>query len=163
MSQRFSLDYDLSRWDSHLGDYQGEAGVVLKWYRWNDDSEVDDIYDVGANRSWSPAVLVPALFVMPVEGPHGAGSRGLEPADSVAWAVSGAVFRERLYWDEELDQGAGHKIFLKDRVSYRGLVYTVDFIEPAGDLNDQDMVITGGGKKIIEDMITLDQQEVFEG
>lgn len=157
MSQRFTIDHDLNRWDAHLGEYQGEAGVTLLWYRWDPESDVDDVYDVGAPRQWGPAIEVPALFVLPVEGSHVYADRGLKTNNSVVFAIAKDVFRDRLGWGEELERGRFHQKFMKDRVSYEGWTFTIDVLEPNGDLGGRDVVISGGGRQVRDDVLFVDE------
>ncbi|MCA1784091.1 MAG: hypothetical protein ABR616_09695 [Dermatophilaceae bacterium] len=159
---RFGIAYELDSIDSGLATEQGEWGVTLQWYRWDPESPVDDVYDVGDPRQWGPPIDVPVQFALLMEGSHIYADRGLKAVNTLAFALSQDVFRDRLGWGEELDRGRFHQKFLKDRVSYRGQVFTIDSLEPSGNLSGQDVMISGGGREVREDVLFL-QEEPVEG
>ena len=154
--RRFGIDYELNSIDDALADYQGEAGASLQWYRWNPDSAVDDIYDVGAPRQWELPVEVPALFVLGAEGGHVFADRGLQTVTTIAFAISQSVFRDRLGWEDEFKHGQLHQYFLRDRVGYRGQLFTIDSLAAVGDVGGRDVVVSGGGREVREDTRFID-------
>jgi hypothetical protein len=140
LSQRFGIQEELDRIDSGLLQDAGkEWGTEILWYRFRADSEVDEIYDVGAPRRYGPAVTVPVLWALRTEGQHGFEDSGLDPSDSLQFAVGKSVLRDWLGW-KFLDRG-GHTELLRDRVRYEGRLFTVDRVDIQGQLEDRDVIL----------------------
>lgn len=154
----FNVDYERASVDGGLGEAQGEWGVTVLWHRWDPNSPTDDIYDVGAPRRWGPGVEVPVQLALVKEGSHTFEDRGLRTVNRLAFAVSKAVLRDRLGWGDELTKTArGHQDFLRDRVSYAGTTFTIDTLEPIGDLQGRDAMISVTAREVPEETLVLDE------
>ena len=149
MSQRFSVSSEVSRVDYGLNaDAQKEWGTSLEWFRFDpEETDTDDLYDVGAPRRWKPAIVVPCLWVIREEGVDTFRDHGLDLVDTLNAAVSKANLRDILTW-----RGLEHPVnYIKDRVRYDGVIFTVSKIAPAGELNQRDVVVSVTGSMIQQD------------
>ena len=155
---RFGIEYEQADIDAALNEQQGEWGVEVQWHRWDESSPVHDVYDVGEPRQWSLPIEVPVQFALVLEGGDSYRDAGLRTVNTVVFAVSIAVFRDRLGWNEDLSSPRGWQSFLKDRVAYGGSVFTVDSLEPIGDLKGRDVMISGRGREVHEDTLVIDEE-----
>ena len=153
---RFGMDYEMDAIFHHLAEEQGEWGVTVDWYRWDETSPVDDLYDVGAPRQWKGPIFLPVQFALVIEGQRTRVEWGKKVLDSLTLAVSKDVFRHRIGWDPGTEIG-DHKQFLRDRVVYNGATFTVEVVEPMGDLAGTDAMVSVRGFEVHEDVLALDE------
>ncbi len=123
MGSYFTEKYELV--STHEGidqDLERPSGTTVLWYRYNPQSPTDDIYDVGEGRDWHEPFELEVVSAERTEG------RELYPAE-------GAFSTDRLHLVVRADVAASKlpgledpqiNRYLKDRVVYDGVVFTVE-------------------------------------
>lgn len=157
MSQRFSVESELSRIDTGLvADAQKEWGTFVEWYRFNEDASLaDDLYDVGAPRRWHPPLRVPVLWVIRREGVDTYDQDGLYTSDTLQVAVAKHVMRDKLHW-VNLDLAV--RDYLRDRIRFEGVVFTVSSFQLEGQLLDRDTIIGINANKVRDEQYLWDPE-----
>ena len=150
MSQRFSVESELSRIDTGLvADAQKEWGVSVEWFRFDEDATaVDDLYDVGAARRWQSPLRIPALWVVRDEGRDTYDQDGLYVTETLQVALAKSVLRDKLHWVNLEKMIRDH---LRDRIQFEGVVFTISSFQPMGQLLDRDTIIGVMATKVRED------------
>lgn len=140
MSQRFSVEGELSRIDSGLtDDAQKEWGTYVEWYRYDEStSAADDLYDVGAPRRWGAPLLIPVLWIIREEGVDTYDQDGLYTTESLQIAVAKHALRDKLHWTDVATLVQRH---LKDRIVFEGHVFTISSFQVQGQLLNRDVII----------------------
>lgn len=110
-SNHEAIDHDLER----------VAGTTVLWFRWNPDSTVDDVYDVGEGRDWHDPVTIDVVSAARFEGEERNLDLGAYSTDDLHLVIRSDV-ADRLL--PGLDDPQVND-FLKDRVVYEGTVFTV--------------------------------------
>jgi hypothetical protein len=140
MGRRFSVESELNSIDRGLVETGGEWGTEVRWHRYDPDSPRHETYDVGEQRRWGPAIDVPVLWALRTEGRNTFRSEGLHTQDSLQFAISKTIIRDRLGWEELLTR-EGTDAFLRDRVEFEGRLFTIDDIQVQGQLEERDVVV----------------------
>lgn len=155
MSQRFSVESELSRIDTGLvSDAQKEWGVSVEWFRFDEDATVvDDLYDVGATRRWQAPLRIPALWVIRDEGRDTYDQDGLYVTETLQIALSKSVLRDKLHWVSLEQMILDH---LRDRLRFEGVVYTIVSFQPMGQLLNRDTIIGVTANKVRSDQYMWD-------
>ena len=150
-NSRFSVDYEAkSIYEGIAEDLGGTVGVEVDWFRWQDyylrenvDTVVDDIYDVSSStptegRRWMLPFKMPVVLAQMVRGGNTFNERGFYTTDTLRLVLnSGDVSR--------LHPGmVGNEPnqYIKDRIVYRGQVFTPQRVNPRGAFGYQWAVVT---------------------
>lgn len=148
---RFDLDYEsLSMYEGIAEDLGGMVGQEVNWWRWQDyyleenmGVIADDIYDVSSSsaaegRRWMLPFKMPAVMAQVTRGGNNFNERGLYTTDTLRLVInSGDAQRliPELVGDNPTD-------FLRDRVDYRGQVFSPVRINPRGAFGYRWAVVT---------------------
>lgn len=148
---RFDLDYEsLSMYEGIAEDIGGMVGVDVNWWKWqeyyldeNYSVIADDIYDVSSSnaaegRRWMLPFKMPAIMASIQRGGNAMNERGLYTTDVLRLVVnSGDALRliPDLVGDEP-------NRFIKDRIEYRGQVFTPTRVNPRGAFGYRFAVVT---------------------
>lgn len=166
---RFSIDYEkLSMNDGMAKDLQNKVGQQINWFRWapwylddNFESIADDIYDVsssvqGQGRLWQLPFKLPVLMAAIVRGGNQMNDRGFYVVDTLRIVVSSGD-AERLIpnivGDEPND-------FIRDRVEYRGQVFSPIRVNPRGAIGNNYAVVTVDFTEVNKEELVNDPQFV---
>ena len=152
---RFDLEYEQKRmYESIKEDLQHPVGVEVDWFRWNDQwyeenvaTVRDPIYDVSnsgyvgtgnvGGRRWIPPFSLPAITAQIIRGSNDLNERGFYVVDTLRLVLNvGDV--EKLLPGMLLDPSE----HLKDRVVYRGNVFSPSRINPRGHFGYNWAVVT---------------------
>ena len=148
---RFDLDFEAQ---SIYGGMEVEladtVGVNLNWWLW--DSEflrdnvttiVDDIYDTssqkntGAGRVWRDPIQLQAVTAQIIRGSNVMNDLGFYVVDNLRIVFNTGQLRYRI--PTMLTNPAQH---IKDRIEYKGQIYTPTRVFPRGHFGDRWAVIT---------------------
>lgn len=140
---RFDLHYEkLAIYEGLHEELVETVGVDVNWFRWktyyleeNFDTVVDDIYDVsssvpGEGRRWALPFKLPAIMARITRGGNMMNDRGFYTVDSLALTISAGDIKKFL---PDILKNEPNE-FIKDRILYRGQVFTPTRILPQGHI-----------------------------
>ena len=139
MSRFFSTRYEYrSILDGIERDLTRTIGTKVWWYRFDETSPTDDVYDVGENRKFLSPIALDVIAAIRIEGRDQRRDEGLFTRDRLEVVVS---------WKEADRRGMGDlstntDVYLRDRVVYEGVTFTVQAVEVEGSLRDHDTVLS---------------------
>jgi hypothetical protein len=157
MSQRFSVQSEMNRIETGLlSDAQREWGESLKWYVFDPQtSDANAIYDVGEERRWRPALIVPCLWVIRMTGDDSYRPEGLSTSDTLQFATTYGVLQDKLGWvTPEFDV----RDYLKDRLVYEEKIFTIVSFDVTGRLLNRESIIAGRADQVREDQAIFDPE-----
>lgn len=150
-SGRFDLDYEsLSMYEGIAEDLGGMVGQLVNWFRWQDyylednfGVVADDTYDVSSSktaegRRWMLPFKMPTVMAQVTRGGNSFNERGLYTTDTLRLVINvGDIKRllPNMVGDNPTD-------FLRDRVEYRGQVFSPIRINPRGAFGNRFAVVT---------------------
>ena len=163
---RFNLDYEQKRiYEGISEDLQHPVGVEVDWFRWSNEWEADnietirdDIYDVSSSvknegRRWRLPFNMPCVTAQLVRGSNEMNERGFYIVDTLKIVLNvGDV--QRLV-PEMLINPDTH---IKDRILYRGNVFTPTRVLPRGHFGNYWAVITVECTEVNADELINDPQ-----
>jgi hypothetical protein len=163
---RFSLDYEAkSMYEGIQEDLQHPVGVDVDWFRWSAEyaaanvaTFVDDIYDVSSNvygegRRWMLPFNMPAVSAQLIRGSNEMNERGFYIVDTLRIVLNvGDV--ERLVPDMLVNPDT----HIKDRILYRGNVFTPTRVLPRGHFGYKWAVVTIDCTEVNADELVNDPQ-----
>jgi hypothetical protein len=163
---RFSLDYEAkSMYEGIQEDLQHPVGVDVDWFRWSAEyaaanvaTFVDDIYDVSSNvygegRRWMLPFNMPAVSAQLIRGSNEMNERGFYIVDTLRIVLNvGDV--ERLVPDMLVNPD----MHIKDRILYRGNVFTPTRVLPRGHFGYKWAVVTIDCTEVNADELVNDPQ-----
>lgn len=148
---RFDMDYEsLSLYEGIAEDLGGTVGVEVDWFRWSDEylddeyrTVVDDIYDVsssvaGGGRRWMLPFKMPAVMAQVIRGGNQMNDRGFYAVDTLRIVIS-AGEAKRMLPGLVSNEPNNH---MKDRIVYRGQVFTPIRVNPRGSFGYRWAVVT---------------------
>jgi hypothetical protein len=147
---RFGMDYEAkSIYEGIAEELGGTVGVDVDWFRWpeywldeNYTDVIDDIYDTsnstpGKGRRWTLPFKMPAVMAQLIRSTNIMNERGFYTTDTLRLVLSvGDV--ERLL-PGMLSDPSSH---IKDRILYRGEVFTPTRVLPRGAFGYRYAVVT---------------------
>lgn len=149
-NSRFGMDYEAkSMYEGMAEELGGTVGVDIDWFRWqeyylneNYTSVVDDIYDVsssvaGQGRRWMLPFKMPAIMAQFIRGTNIMNERGFYVADTLRLVLNVGDVQRLL--PDMITNSNGH---IKDRIIYRGEVFTPTRVLPRGAFGYQFSVVT---------------------
>ena len=147
---RFDLDYESKSMYEGIGEELGATvGVDIDWMRWQDyyleanyTAIVDDIYDVsssvaGGGRRWMLPINMPVIMAQWVRGTNVMNQRGFYTTDTLRLVIN-VGDAERLIPSLLTDPN----LHIKDRIIYRGEVFTPTRVLPRGSFGYRWAVVT---------------------
>lgn len=147
---RFDLDYESKSMYEGIGEELGATvGVDVDWMKWQDyyleanyTDIVDEIYDVssssaGGGRRWQLPIKMPVIMAQWVRGTNIMNQRGFYTTDTLRLVIN--VGDAQRFIPSLLTEPNGH---IKDRIIYRGEVFTPTRVIPRGSFGYRWAVIT---------------------
>jgi hypothetical protein len=167
LNSRFNLDYESkSIYEGMAEDLGGAVGVDVQWFRWqeyyleeNYTDIVDDIYDVsssepGKGRRWMLPFKMPTLMSQLIRSTNIMNERGYYITDTLRMVISaGDAYR---LLPSLLGENPNQHI--KDRVLYRGQVFTPTRVVPRGHFGYKWAVITVDCNEVNPEELVNDPQ-----
>lgn len=148
---RFSIDYEgRSMYEGIAEDLGGQVGVEVDWFRWqeyyleeNFDSIVDPIYDVstsqpGMGRRWMLPFNMPVVMAQLIRSSNVMNERGFYVTDTLRIVIN-AGDAQRLLPSLVGNNPSEH---IRDRILYRGQIFTPTRVLPRGHFGYKWAVIT---------------------
>ncbi len=138
MSRRYSLKNERRSIETGLDERTVEIGTTIQWWRHSlDTSTPGSVYDYGG-RDWAAPRTVRVLSAVRTEGPQGTTETGLYTTDQLHVVVSIAEIRRHGWPDITTDT----QKFLRDRILYEGVVFTIINVQIRGQVgNDIDLIV----------------------
>jgi hypothetical protein len=166
-NSRFAIDYEAkSIYEGIAEDIGGTVGVDLEWFRWqeyyledNYTTIVDDIYDVsssvpGQGRRWMLPFKMPALMAQLIRSTNVMNERGYYITDTLRLVIS-AGDATRMLPSLVGDNPNQH---IKDRILYRGQVFTPTRVVPRGHFGYRWAVVTVDCNEVNPEELVNDPQ-----
>lgn len=148
---RFNLDYEgKSMYEGIAEDLGTPVGVEVDWFRWqeyyleeNFNDIVDDIYDVssstpGKGRRWMLPFKMPVLMAQLIRSTNTMNERGFYVTDTLRIVINGGDAKRML----PSLVGENPNQHIKDRILYRGQVFTPTRVMPRGHFGYKWSVVT---------------------
>lgn len=164
---RFGIRHEtMSIYEGIAEDLGGTVGVQVNWWRWQDyyleeniDAIVDDIYDTssptpGQGRRWQLPFKLPVIMAQLVRGGNNMNERGFYTTDTLRLVIN-AGDAERLIPDIVRDEP---NKFIKDRVEWRGQVFTPTLVNPRGAFHNRFAVVSVDCREVNSEELVNDPQ-----
>lgn len=164
---RFDVDYESrSIYEGIAEDIGGMVGVDVNWFRWQQyfledsyDSIIDDIYDVsssvpGEGRRWMLPFKMPVIMAAITRGGNLMNERGLYTTDTLRLVINSGDAK-RLHPGLV---GNDPNQFIKDRLEYRGQIFTPVRINPRGAFGYRWAVVTIDCNEVNSEELVNDPQ-----
>lgn len=166
---RFSMDYEkLSMQEGMTEDLRNKVGQTINWFRWqewykeeNFDTMTDDIYDVSSDvynegRRWMMPFKLPCISAVITRGSNQMNERGFYVVDTLRVTLNSGD-ADRLFPEILRDEPSE---FIKDRVVYRGQVFTPIRVNPRGAVGYDFAVVSIDFNEVNSDELVNDPQFV---
>lgn len=164
---RFDIDYEaISMYEAMAEELGGKVGIDVDWFRWQDwyledptNNVVDDIYDVsssvdGGGRRWMAPFKMPVIAAQMVRGGNQMNERGFYTTDTLRLVISAGEVKNRL---PEILRNEPNQ-FIKDRILYRGQVFTPTRVNPRGAFSFRWAVVTIDCNEVNAEELVNDEQ-----
>jgi len=164
---KFDIDHETeSMYEGMKEDLQNTVGFEVDWFRWqtwyledNIATVVDDIYDVsssatGGGRRWMAPFKMPALLLQIIRGGSVMNERGFYTTDTLRLVLSSGEVRNRI---PEILRNEPNQ-FIKDRIVYRGQVFTPTRINPRGAFSHRWAVVVIDCNEVNSEELVNDPQ-----
>lgn len=164
---RFDMDYEaISMYEAMAEELGGKVGIDVDWFRWQDwylqdptNNVVDDIYDVsssveGGGRRWMAPFKMPTIAAQLVRGGNVMNERGFYTTDTLRLVISAGEMKNRL---PEVLRNEPNQ-FIKDRILYRGQVFTPTRVNPRGAFSFRWAVVTIDCNEVNSEELVNDPQ-----
>ena len=163
---RFDIEYEAKRiYEGIEEDLQHPIGVEVDWFRWNSEwaaenatTIYDPIYDVSnsgflSGRRWVPPFSMPAITAQIVRGSNEMNERGFYVVDTLRLVLNVGDVEKML--PSMLTSPDQH---IKDRIVYRGNVFTPQRVLPRGHFGYRWSVVTVELLEVNADELVNDPQ-----
>lgn len=155
---RFTTGYETeSIAEGITNDLQQPVGQhVLWWFYSPDITEVDPVYDVGAytgGRLWEDPFVLPVVLASIQQGPAYQNERGYYTMDQLTLLVNAEQMYSRIPTMAKTPD-----IHLRDRIEYRGGVFTPDMVFPKGHIHEHLVVVRIDATEVKQDELVNDPQ-----
>jgi hypothetical protein len=164
---RFDIDYEsLSMYEGIAEDIGGMVGVNVNWFRWqeyfledNFDGIVDNTYDVsssipGEGKRWMLPFKMPAIMASITRGGSVVNDRGFYTSDTMRLVINSG---DALRLIPEL-VGNEPNSYIKDRIEYRGQIFTPTRVNPRGAFGTRWAVVTVECNEVNSEELVNDPQ-----
>jgi len=148
---RFDINHEAESMYEAMAEELGEkVGIDVDWFRWQDwylqdadNNVVDDIYDVssavsGGGRRWMAPFKLRTVMAQITRGGSIPNERGFYTTDTLRLVINADDIRRKL---PEILRNEPNQ-FIKDRILYRGQVFTPSRINPRGHFGFRWAVVT---------------------
>jgi hypothetical protein len=166
---RFSVDYEMLSMQSGMTeDLANKVGQKVNWFRWGDwylkenfDQITDDIYDVsstenGEGRRWQLPFKLPVIMAAITRGGNQMNERGFYVVDTLRLVINSGD-AERLVPNILKDEP---NEFIKDRIEYRGQIFSPIRVNPRGAVGYNWAVVTVDCTEVNSEELVNDPQFV---
>lgn len=138
---RFSIPFELAAVSEGLAeDVQNPLDQWLDWWRYSDeDTRIDPVYDVGdydGGRVWSGPIRLRVVRHSIEQGRLGMVERGFYTQDNMTFWVNESEFTTKLPNVAYVPDP-----FLRDRVTWRGKVFTPALVNPRAHIYNTAVVV----------------------
>jgi hypothetical protein len=167
INSRFNMDYEAkSMYEGISEDIGGTVGVDIEWFRWqeyylqeNFDTVVDEIYEVsssipGEGRRWMLPFKMPTLMAQLLRSTNIMNQRGFYVTDTLRLVLN-AGDALRLLPSLVGDNPNQH---VKDRILYRGQVFSPTRVIPRGHFGYRWTVVTVDCNEVNPEELVNDPQ-----
>jgi len=167
INSRFNMDYESkSIYEGIAEDVGGTVGVDIDWFRWqeyylneNFTDIVDDIYEVsssepGKGRRWMLPFKMPVLMAQLLRSTNIMNQRGFYVTDTLRLVLS-AGDAQRLLPSLVGDNPSQH---VKDRILYRGQIFSPTRVLPRGHFGYRWAVVTVDCNEVNPEELVNDPQ-----
>jgi hypothetical protein len=164
---RFDIDHEaVSMYEGMAEELTGTVGIDVDWFRWQDwyvedstNNVVDDIYDVsssveGGGRRWMAPFKMNVIMAQMIRGGNQANERGFYTTDTLRLVINSGEVKKKL--PEILRNEPNQNI--KDRILYRGQVFTPTRINPRGAFGFRWAVVTIDCNEVNSEELVNDPQ-----
>jgi hypothetical protein len=164
---RFDLNHEAdSMYEGMAEELTDKVGIDVDWFRWQDwyledgdNNVVDDIYDVsssveGGGRRWMAPFKMPVISAQMMRGGNQMNDRGFYTVDTLRLVISSGEVQKRI--PEILRNEPNQSI--KDRILYRGQVFTPSRINPRGAFSFRWAVVTIDCVEVASEELVNDPQ-----
>lgn len=164
---RFNIDYEsISMYEAHAEELGGKVGIEVDWFRWQDwyledpaNNVVDDTYDVsssvvGGGRRWMAPFKMPTIAAQMVRGGNQMNERGFYTTDTLRLVISAGEIKNRI---PEILRNEPNQ-YMKDRILYRGQVFTPNRVNPRGAFGFRWAVVTIDCSEVNAEELVNDEQ-----
>jgi len=164
---RFDMEYEtLSIYEGIGEEIGGTVGVEVSWFRWqeyyledNYVGVVDDIYDVssstlGEGRRWMLPFKLPVILAQIMRGGNVVNERGFYTTDTLRLVINSGDVQRFL---PEMVRNEPNQ-FIKDRILYRGQVFTPTRVNPRGAIGYKWAVVTIDCNEVNSEELVNDPQ-----
>jgi hypothetical protein len=141
---RFDVNHEIeAMYEGMSEEITEKVGITVDWFRWQDwyledptNNVVDDIYDVSSSaadggRRWMAPFKMPVLMARVDRGGSALNERGFYTTDTLRLVINSGEVRNRI---PEILRNEPNQ-YIKDRILYRGQVFTPTRINPRGEVN----------------------------
>jgi len=156
---RFSALHEIeSVGEGVVNDLQEPMGQKVRWWVFSQAAtEVDPVYDVGANtgtgRMWEVPFEMSVVQATITQGPLFQNDRGFYTLDNLVLVVNATEMYSKLP-----DMAYGPDAHLKDRVEYRSHVFTPTLIYPKGHIQNHLVVVRIEAQEVKPEELVNDVQ-----
>jgi hypothetical protein len=164
---RFSIDHEaVSMYEGMAEELTGTVGIDVDWFRWQDwyvedpaNNVVDDIYDVsssveGGGRRWMAPFKMNVIMAQMVRGGSQINERGFYTTDTLRLVINSGEVKNKL---PEILRNEPNQ-FIKDRILYRGQVFTPTRVNPRGAFGFRWAVVTVDCNEVNAEELVNDEQ-----
>ena len=148
---RFDINHEAEAMYEAMAEELGEkVGIDVDWFRWQDwykedpdNNVVDDIYDVssavaGGGRRWMAPFKMGTIMAQITRGGSIPNERGFYTTDTLRLVINSDEIRRKL---PEILRNEPNQ-FIKDRIMYRGQIFSPTRINPRGSFGFRWAVVT---------------------
>jgi hypothetical protein len=166
-NSRFGVDYEAkSMYEGMAEEIGGTVGVSVEWFRWqeyyleeNYDNIVDSVYDVssstpGQGRRWMLPFKMPTLMAQLIRSTNIMNERGFYITDTLRLVISGGDAVRML----PSLVGVEPNQHIRDRILYKGQIFTPTRIVPRGHFGYRWAVITVDCNEVNPEELVNDPQ-----
>lgn len=153
MGSYFSEKYEIA--STHEGidfDLDRPAGTTVLWYRHVEGGPTDDVYDIGQGRDWADPFEVFVINATRFEGTERYPAEGAFSTDQLHLVIRADEAASKLPGVEDPQVNR----YLKDRVVYDGVVFTVEAIAAHGHFGIREAIIGVDLQEVDPDMLVND-------
>lgn len=164
---RFDIGHEAESMYEAMAEELGEkVGMPVDWFRWQDwylqnpaNNVVDDIYDVsssveGGGRRWMAPFKLNTVMAQITRGGNLPNERGFYTSDTLRLVVNADEIRHKL---PEILRNEPNQ-FIKDRILYRGQVFTPTRVNPRGHFGFRWAVVTIDCNEVNSEELVNDEQ-----
>lgn len=140
---------------SHEGiehDLDRPTGTTVLWYRHVEGAPVDDVYDMGQGRDWADPFEVYVVSAQRIEGEERYPAEGAYSTDQLHLVIRLDEAESKLPGIEDPQINR----YLKDRVVYDGVVFTVERVAAHGHFGIRESIIGVDLQEVDPDMLVND-------